>query len=126
MMTSPTALVAARLSEYLQKTPRARYFVDGISPVAAALASDAHGQQVLFPVGERAMTAVGLGRAWAGDPVVVEVSSLERLSALTEVLTDGSSAAGEFAPQLTLLVGGALPGGEEMGERILIRIVPEA
>ena len=69
-----------------------------------------------MPVSDRATVGYGIGRALAGETVVIELSSTSRLLAVLEPLAEAASIAAdsEFQVQLALTV----PYGGEAGDRI--------
>lgn len=86
-------------------------------PTVAAL-RDAHGcaRVRLVPVADRATAAMGLGMALAGRPVVMTLPASHRLSAIAEVLVEGTAIgrAGELTAPLVVVV----PYGHAAGDRV--------
>ncbi len=105
--------MAQALTGFFQARQSARLLAEGTSDITEQLDPS---QLLLVPVADRANTAVAVGMAWGGAPVVLQLSSTERLGAAFEVLSEAASAAAQGVRcPLVLLVGAGL---NEQGVRV--------
>lgn len=84
--------MAQALSGFFQARQSARLLAEGHDEITEAVDPS---QLQLLPIADRANTAVAVGMAWGGRPVVLQISSVERLGASYEVLSEAASAAAQ-------------------------------